>query len=416
MMRLHPIAHRSVVDDEALAEIGQEMASDGVWIDPAYARANDLDAAAESRLEEAVASTEQAQMRVVLVEVDYKDDRFQGSFTSLSAWLHDDLGGDAVVYVGVEPGIEPTVTLDGFGAQDDLFYAGRVAALENPGDVVAQVERVGELIDSGKAREIWDEIPQDERYPNSSGSSGSPALPSLSRDGDGFPWLESGVVVLLAVAAFVGVRRWRTTRSRAGTEFALPPAVLRTVREAEDRQLRQRAEAEVLALGESLGRDGHGASREALGVWREALDHYDTARSVLDRAGSPADVVGAIVLARRGDSARRAASMGKPAKKWKPPTTCYFNPLHEKRTERVTWQHEERSVEVPACADCAKQVRKGHEPDDVLDFISGDTTVHYYRLDIGAWSRTGYGALEPDLIGALRHGRRGRRGWRRMIG
>lgn len=412
MMPGHPIAQRTIVDDEALAEIGQEMASDGVWIDPAYARANDLDAAAESRLEEAVASTEQAQMRVVLVEVDYNDDRFQGSFTSLSAWLHDDLGGDQVIYVGVEPGVEPTVALDGFGDQSDLFYAGRVAALEHPGDVVAQVERVGELVDSGDARAIWDEIPEDERNPGYSGSSGSTGLPSLS-DGDGFPWLEAGVVVLLGAAAFVGVRRWRAARDRAKAEFALPPAVLRTVRQAEDRQLRQRAEAEVLALGEALGSDGHGTSREALGVWREALDHYDAARSVLDRAGSPADVVGALVLARRGDSARRAASLGKPAKKWTPPVTCYFNPLHQKRTERVTWKHQERSVEVPACADCAGQVRKGLEPDDVLDFVSGDTTVHYYRLDIGAWSQTGYGALEPDLIGALRRGRR-RRGLARL--
>jgi hypothetical protein len=51
-------------------------------------------------------------------------------------------------------------------------------------------------------------------------------------------------------------------------------------------------------------------------------------------------------------------------------------------------------------------VRSGGEPDDVLDLVEGDRTVHYYRLDLGTWTRTGYGALDRDLLGALRAGRR----------
>ncbi len=60
-----------------------------------------------------------------------------------------------------------------------------------------------------------------------------------------------------------------------------------------------------------------------------------------------------------------------------------------------------RAVDVPACRACAADVRAGREPGDVLDFIEGDRTVHYFRLDLGPWSRTGYGTLEPDLLGAL---------------
>jgi hypothetical protein len=56
-------------------------------------------------------------------------------------------------------------------------------------------------------------------------------------------------------------------------------------------------------------------------------------------------------------------------------------------------------------------VRAGREPDDVLDFIEGERTVHYFRLDLGAWSTTGYGALDRDLLGALRgRASRGRSG------
>ena len=83
---------------------------------------------------------------------------------------------------------------------------------------------------------------------------------------------------------------------------------------------------------------------------------------------------------------------------------CWFNPLHDGSTTPVTWRDGDREVDVPACRACAADVRDGREPDDVLDFIEGDRTVHYYRLDLGAWTDTGYGSLDRDLLGALRRG------------
>ena len=87
------------ITDATIAEIEQELANDGVWIDPAFARSHDISADDESAIEDAVASAQQADVKVVLVEVDPDDDRFQGSFANLTAWLQDDVGGDAT-YIG----------------------------------------------------------------------------------------------------------------------------------------------------------------------------------------------------------------------------------------------------------------------------------------------------------------------------
>jgi hypothetical protein len=207
--------------------------------------------------------------------------------------------------------------------------------------------------------------------------------------------------VVLAV-----VRRRRRLRG-----FVLPTTVLRTVRAAEDRRLRGLAEREVLALGEAVGAaEQSQVSSATLQVWQDALDHYAAARTVLDQSTSPADVVGALVLARRGEEARAAAAAGAGAD-WVAPRVCWFNPLHGTDVREVVWSDDQRRVRAPACARCAGAVEEGHEPDAVLDFVVGDRTVHYYRTDLGVWSETGYGALDGDLLGALR--RRMRRWWSR---
>ncbi len=398
-MSSHPVRQVAAdqIDDATLAQIEQEMSGDGVWIDPVFARSHDISAADEGAIEAAVAQGDGSNVHVVLVEVSSNDDRFQGSFSSLAAWLNDDLGGD-VTYVGWDAWSEPSLSVVAFGDQPSTSSVANVVNHEHPDDITAQVLAVPDLLDAGTAPTQWQEVPQDERY-------------SWTADDDsGLGWWIGGSVgalLLLGAGWWWARRRYRRVR----TGFVLPTAVLRTVRAAEDRKLRQHAEAEVLSLGEALGRAEPGGSEESLTAWQQALDHYAAARSVLDRAGSPADIVGVLVLARRGENAREAASRGL-TRAWRAPVGCWFNPLHETTTTTVTWRENGRSVDVPACANCAGSVERGEEPDDVLDFIEGDRTVHYFHLDLGAWSRTGYGALEPDLIGALRPGRGGRRGRR----
>ncbi|WP_426241540.1 hypothetical protein [Nocardioides sp. LHG3406-4] len=392
-------APANAIDDATVAKIVQEVTGDGVWVDPAFARAHDISAQDETRLEQAVAASDYADLRVVLVEVDPDDDRFQGSFSSLSAWIQDSAGGDAT-YVGWQESSEPPLAVDAYGDQPDPIYVANVAAHDHPDDLVAQVVQVQELLDDGNAEALWMEVPRDERYS------------WTADDGSSVPWWAIVGIVAALLVACVMVWKWvaGALRRRRPTGFVLPPAVLRTVRAAEDRQLRERAETEVLALGEAIAEsESASGSPEALDAWQQSLDHYAAARDVLDRAGSPADVVGALVLARRGESARDAA-LQRPARRWQPPLGCWFNPLHRGTTTEVTWRDEDRAVDVPACQECAEAVRAGREPDDVLDFIDGERTVHYFRLDIGAWSATGYGSLRPDLLGALRERRAFRRG------
>lgn len=391
------------IDDATLAEIEAEMQGDGVWVDPGFAREHQVSAADEARLEQLVADADHADLRMLLVEVERDDDRFHGSFSNLAAWVHDSVGGDAT-YVGWERYGDPQLTLLSHGDQPDPAFVARMAEREHPDDLVEAVVEAEELLERGNAHQLWEALPREERYP---WIAEEPFL--LRWFGDLTPgqWF---LVVLVAVVLVTGVAAWwRGRRHRARVDFTLPTAVLRSVRRAEDRQVRERAEREVLALGEALGAGDPDPG--ALDLWQQALDHYDVARAVLERAGTPADVVGGLVLARRGDSARRAALSGASAAGWRPPAPCFFNPLHTGPVRTVTWRDEQRSAQVPACTACATAVEEGREPDDVLDFIADGSTVHYFRLDIGAWSRTGYGALEPDLLGALRAGR-GRRGRR----
>jgi hypothetical protein len=389
------------ITDETIAEIERELDGDGVWIDPAFARSQGISAEDEDEIEAAVAATDRADLNVVLVEVSTDDDRFQGSFGSLSAWIHDSRGGDAT-YVGWERYASPHVTVDAYGAQPATIHVDDVAAHEVPDDLAGQVVRIAELLEDGTAESRWDEIPDDEKYSWTT-DEGVQVVEVVGAIGIGI-----GIAAVVAVVV-LGVRGWRRRRSTR-TAFALPATVLHTVRVAEDKRLRQQADAEVLALGEAIGSGEPGGTAHSLDAWQQALDHYAAARSILSQAAAPADVVGALVLARRGDDARSRAQQRKPSA-WAPRPGCWFNPLHEGPTSEVTWRDDDRRVDVPACAACAADVRAGREPRDILDLIEGDRTVHYFRLDLGAWSRTGYGSLDRDLLGALRtRGSRGSRG------
>jgi hypothetical protein len=379
------------ISDGTIAEIEQELATDGVWIDPVFARSHGISTADEDRIEDAVASAQRADLKVVLVEVDSDDERFQGSFANLSAWLHDDAGGDAT-YVGWNRWSEPHLSLQSFGDQPDTMSVANVADHDHPDDVTDQVVRVQELLDDGNAEELWWEVPRDERY-------------SWTAD-EGVQASEvvGGIGVVAAIAVVVaGLVVWRRRRRLRPSGFTLPSTVLHTIRAAEDKRLRRQADAEVLALGEAIGGSEPGGDSAALDAWQEALDHYAAARSILSQEAAPADVVGALVLARRGEDARATAQEKGPSA-WRPPVGCWFNPLHDGPATEVAWRDGERQVDVPACTDCAADVRAGREPRDVLDFIEDDRTVHYYRLDLGPWSRTGYGTLDRDLLGALRRG------------
>lgn len=389
------------IDEETLAQIEQELGRDGVWVSPQL-RA-EVPADVERRIEAAVADAS-TPTYVTLVELDPDDPLTDGRADELANYVRDDTGRSGI-YVGMAPTYgddEPDFKLELTSFPNDygLYQAARVAAVEHPDDLAQQTLRVLDLLESGDAEELYEELDPDDLAGVSGYSSGDDGGPSAGQVTG-----VVAVVLLLLAGVVLAVRRRRRGGSTpaiptaTGSSFTLPPAVLSTVRAAEDRRNETRASSAVLALGEAIDEAELDPRRtQALPSWQAALDHYDVARRILDREHSPADVVGAIVLAERGRHALTRAARGRG---WQPTPSCYFNPLHDGATTPVTWQDGDRNARVPACTACAEDVRAGREPEDVLDFVADGRPVHYFKLDLGAWSSTGYGALDTDLLGRV---------------
>ncbi|MGH8968065.1 MAG: hypothetical protein ACRDXB_22450, partial [Actinomycetes bacterium] len=158
----------------------------------------------------------------------------------------------------------------------------------------------------------------------------------------------------------------------------------------------KRARRALTALGERIE---HTTSLRANDAWQQAVEHHTIARRILDGPHSSADTVGVIVLTDRGDSALDAAVADR---SWEPTRPCYLNPLHGDSARTVRWRGAAAGVDVPACAECADAIDAGRMPDDVLDFPYDGRLRHYFALEIEPWASTGYGALEPDLLGRLK--------------
>ncbi len=381
------------ITDAQIDQIVTEVREDGVYVDPDFAREHGISASVEQDLESSVTAIEQP-TRVVLVEVEYDDPRFEDA-GQLAAWVHDEIGGAANYVLWRYDGVE----VDALGGAREDWYAAQVAETEHPDDAPAQLTRTLDLLATGEGRQVYESMEEDGK------------LDRDESDGDssGLLWF-GGVIGVLALGWVLvklgsAVPRWRAARKRQQAErpFELPRAVLRSVRAAEDRQNRGRADAEVLALGEALAGDRSGTPAGAGPAWQAALDHYAAARRVLDQSHRPADVIGALVLARRGEQARLAAVADDTEEPtpWEPTPTCWFNPLHEGPVSRVLSGPWDRSPTVPACAACGEAAKEGKEPADILDFADDDRARHYYDLPLGVWSETGYGSVEPDLLGAL---------------
>ena len=387
------------IDEPTLAELEAELGRDGVWVSPALR--GEVDAEAEARIEEAVAA-QPTPTYVALVELSYDDPLTSGRPEQLAFLVRDDTGRDGT-YLLLDASYEPgTYRLDAVAfPQEFLYTATEVAAAEVPGDLTGQVLRTLELLRTDEAETLYDELREQEASADGT-ATGTGVAVGADEQGGGVPVpVFAGVLalVVLAVVVLAARRRRRAVPRARGTAFVLPDTVVRTVRAAEDRRHEALAEEAVLSLGDAIDAADLDPRRSGgIAAWQAALDHYDVASRILHRRHSPADVVGAIVLARRGSDALAAAVRGR---SWTPTVPCYFHPLHGAATREVRWEHRGSRVEVPACAACRAEVERDEEPRDVLDFVEGDRPAHYFRLDLGAWSRTGYGSLDTDLLGAL---------------
>lgn len=216
-----------------------------------------------------------------------------------------------------------------------------------------------------------------------------------------------GAIVLgVVVARMRRALRGRSAATTSGTRgarrtFALPDAMLSRVREAEAAELRRRARAAVLALGEHIDATDLGA-KDDTDAWQSALDHYEAAGRLAPDDGTTPDVldaVGAIVLADRGEQALAAA--GSRRRKWAFTTPCFLNPLHGPGSRGEPLVHGDFRVDAPVCTRCRRDLKAGRRP-DILDVVVDGRAEHYFETDVEPWASSGFGALEPDLVTRLR--------------
>lgn len=405
------------IDETQLARIEKQLRTDHVYVDPTMKSAIRPDVLAKVT---ALAKDSRQPTNVVVTPLSYDDPDFHGRSELLSGTLHSDLGGDAayIMVVRSSGGETPTVSSTGYGV-DDVETASYAAEELHPHDPSAQLLETAQLLHDGNARDVYDQLVAARNSPSTTPTTGTTDTPVRGHDQQHTSWGAIVFpVVLLAVVLTLLIRARVRRRGRlpntahdavTARPFTLPVAVLGHIRAAQEADTAKRAEREVLALGERID-ETELTPWASTASWQAVLDHYDLARRILDGPHGPADVVGAIVLAERGENALAAATAGRA---YHPQTPCFFNPLHGTGTP-TNWDGAAGHSTVPMCAQCARAVRDGGRP-DVLDFLVDGKAQHYYDLDLEPWSSTGYGALTPDLTDALfarrprRSGRRSRR-------
>lgn len=415
--------------DATLAQIAEDLGDDGVYVHPELASG-----VTDEQLDAIVDNLEANPVPTFVVLYPFRDgDPFSGNPQDLVARLHEEEFPEPGQYLTTDRSLQYStsegVSLDGraydvAGTTDGEMYGDAFTVLryEDVPSVGAAAERLTSLLlePPDEVAEAAEEARDD--YLSSSGSGGG--SDGDADDGAGFD--ATGVLVALVVAAVVGGLGWAAVRRGAGSRtsaprgrarsFALPPSAIDRIREAHDRRLEAQAREELLALGEAVDATEIGP-RHDRDAWQAALDHYDAARRVLDLDDDSdvLDVVGALVLARRGRAALSSATSGR---RWVPPVSCYLNPLHGDAAgeERLTAAgrddahgHETHDGvaprPVPVCSACRAALRGGKVP-DTLDVVHRGAPAHYFETDVEPWASTGYGSLERDLVTALQRTRR----------
>ncbi|GAW50798.1 MULTISPECIES: hypothetical protein [unclassified Nocardioides] len=386
------------MSDDVIQQIQQALDQTGVYVDPTLRAAVGAHDLAAMKADVAASPTP----TYVVVYPYVNGDQFGGDPAELLTQLHDASGKDGL-YLSVRDVDYTPVYLESraWGSVGDGRAATDVAAYHHPDDAGAALAEATHLTATGTAQQAADQM-YDERFGDDTTSStgSAPAAADGSGDdgGGGGSGVTVGVLIGLALAIGVVVVGWRVRR-RTRRTYSLPASVVEHVREAHDRQLEDRAQEEVLALGEAIDA-AEMSPGDTADAWQAALDHYDGAGRVLRRGDDRPDVldvVGALVLARRE---RRALDAALGHRAFEPEPVCYLNPLHTGGTTVGTVESGGRQVEVPLCRACRADLRAGRAP-DVLDVMRRGRPVHYFDTDAEPWASTGYGALRSDLVPRL---------------
>ena len=383
-----------------------------------------MDPAFESALPQEVRSGMEADieesgipLRVVVVPL-VAGDQWGGDPDALAAAVHDRMGEPGhFLVIGSErangadyppPGAAQT-------EEDRAFYAALAAsyATDYASPMAEEAEKAVEFALADDPEAVYTEQKEaaEAGAPEDTGASGdttdgssAESADSASEGGPGvWPWAAGAAVLLLAAGG--GYLLWYRPRR-------LPEPPRHTAFDNVDRarrdELQERAERELVEVGERVSAQEAVSGEAAAAAMATALDAHAAARSVLDSVpegdAGLADLAGVLVLL---DKAEDALARAKTGGRGRERRHCYANPLHGTATADTDWRElgSDRTVRVPLCRACAKSVRTRMRPDPLLVEHEG-RTVPYYDVpaEESVWSATGFGTLADDLVPRIQRG------------
>ncbi|MEU1938625.1 hypothetical protein ACH49O_32100 [Streptomyces coeruleorubidus] len=362
--------------------IAESLRTSPVYVDEAYA-----DAVPPSRQRELAERIRRTGLPIKVVLTPHtKGDAFDGDSDVLAGVVRDRLPDERELILITTDGEFPD-SLNGYEwpadthqAEDAVDAVGFLDETRDAGLADLTAKAV-ELVAEGKGTERYEEAMKDL-------DDAAPARkPEPGKPGDSRWWLWPLAAVPALALAALATRA--LLRSRKAVP-AVPQLVFATARAADETELRRRAEAEVLALGEATQAAGVSTTPGL----QHALDAYAAAGRVLDEARGVPDLAGVLALTQEGRDAF-AGSPGLPL--------CFFNPLHGRAALRTGWRPLGRRdrLDVAVCQDCADALRDRRAPEVLTDRAGDGRTVPYFELPAGrsVWSATGYGSLMQPLDG-----------------
>jgi hypothetical protein len=215
--------------------------------------------------------------------------------------------------------------------------------------------------------------------PASLSGGGATSSPS---PGGRVPLIVLGVVVVLAALSVFLIARPRRKRRRQ-----------------ELREARSAAQDDLIALSDRVthmsGNAGVRGNPDAAAEQAAALGDYERGTQALDAARRPGDMVAvsrAIGAGQYHLACAEALANGRPRPPRRP--SCFFDPRHGMSVTDISWAPPDGSAArlVPTCADCARKVEQGTEPDLRTVEVAG-APVAYVNSGFAPayWSGYGFG-------------------------
>nr|WP_243275018.1 hypothetical protein [Streptomyces albus] len=375
-----------------------ERIADGLRRSPVYVDPSYESAFPPARQRELVAKIKASGLPVRVVVVPFvAGDAWGGDPDKMVDVVRDRLGESThreAVYMTLS---RTEGYLNGYEFPDDdkhqAFWG--VAAVGHQEDMrdaslYAKFSRALEIVKAGDGDKVYEEATKDLSDSTDAAGAGSGGSGGTS------PLLYAALgVAALAVLAAAALA-YRTVRRRSGASarspFTSPRSVFASARTARFRDLRRRAQRELLAYNEELlahEPDGHGADSDRLQL---SLDAYDAAGRVLDAARGVPDLAGVLALLHEGRGAlRRGEEL----------PLCFFHPLHGPAAGRVRWRPLGRreSLDVAACGGCRSAV-SAHRAPEVLTQRHEGRDLPYFEVppEHSLWAETGYGSLTEGTL------------------